>query len=522
MSMNHPEVDYLIIGAGPAGLQLGYFLEKAGRSYLILESADKAGAFFEKFPRHRQLISINKVQTGYTDPETNLRWDWNSLLSDDEDLVFKRYTREYFPAAEDLVRYLGDFAVSAGLRIRYGARVVNVAKNGSFKVAVEAGEIFCGRRLIVATGLSKPFVPPIPGIELTESYCDVSVDPDDFLGQRVLIIGKGNSGFETADNLVGTTALTHVVSPNNLNLAWKSHFVGHLRAVNNNFLDTYQLKSQNAVLDGTLRKIERTADGRYRVDIAYTHAEEESEGLIYDRIITCAGFRFDDSIFDASCRPELCLDDRFPKQTSAWRSTNVEGLYFAGTLTQMRDFKKTTSGFIHGFRYNTRALHRIFECIDHGGEWPSERIDAGPRGLCEALLQRINRSSALWQQFGFLGDLISISDDGSEARYYEEMPVDWIHDSELGRHADYFILTLEFGEVVGDPFNIQRQPDPDKAERSTFLHPVIRHYRGRDKVSELHLLENLFGEWWDPELHVGPLSRYLVGERLGARAAEVA
>ena len=75
-------VTYLIIGAGPAGLQLGYFLDRAGLDYQILERADSAGAFFQSFPRHRRLISVNKVETGYDDPEKNLRWDLNSLLGD--------------------------------------------------------------------------------------------------------------------------------------------------------------------------------------------------------------------------------------------------------------------------------------------------------------------------------------------------------------------------------------------------------------------------------------------------------
>jgi thioredoxin reductase len=74
--------DYLIIGAGPAGLQLGFYLQQRGLNYLILEGSDKPGHFFEHQPRHRQLISINKKYTGYEDPEINLRWDWNSLLSD--------------------------------------------------------------------------------------------------------------------------------------------------------------------------------------------------------------------------------------------------------------------------------------------------------------------------------------------------------------------------------------------------------------------------------------------------------
>ena len=55
------------------------------------------------------------------------------------------------------------------------------------------------------------------------------------------------------------------------------------------------------------------------------------------------------------------IRDRFPAQTAEWESVNVPGLYFAGTISQVRDFKRSTSGFIHGFRYAVRALHRILE-----------------------------------------------------------------------------------------------------------------------------------------------------------------
>src|SRR6185312_15816779 len=95
--------DYLIIGAGPAGLQLGYFLQKAERDYLILEAGESPGTFFKKFPRHRTLISNNKVFTGVEDPEVNLRWDWNSLLCNNSQLLLKNYTRDYFPRADTFV-----------------------------------------------------------------------------------------------------------------------------------------------------------------------------------------------------------------------------------------------------------------------------------------------------------------------------------------------------------------------------------------------------------------------------------
>ena len=40
--------DSLILGAGPAGLQLAYFLAKRQRDYVVLEATDRAGAFFQR------------------------------------------------------------------------------------------------------------------------------------------------------------------------------------------------------------------------------------------------------------------------------------------------------------------------------------------------------------------------------------------------------------------------------------------------------------------------------------------
>lgn len=40
--------DYCVLGAGPAGLQMGYFLSKAKRDYIILERNAGPGSFFNK------------------------------------------------------------------------------------------------------------------------------------------------------------------------------------------------------------------------------------------------------------------------------------------------------------------------------------------------------------------------------------------------------------------------------------------------------------------------------------------
>ena len=183
--------EYLILGAGPAGLQMGQHLSRAGRSYLILEAGDSPGAFFKKFPRHRTLISNNKVHTGFADPEVNLRFDWNSLLDDgDGRLRFKDYSRRYFPPADELVRYLSDYARYFGLEVRCNTRILRVEKPRAdlFRLTDAEDNVFSCRRLIVATGVGKPYVPPIPGIELAENYVDVSVDPEDFADQRLSLI----------------------------------------------------------------------------------------------------------------------------------------------------------------------------------------------------------------------------------------------------------------------------------------------------------------------------------------------
>ena len=77
---------------------------------MILHAGPAPGTFFRSLPRHRTLISSNKRYTGSTDPEFNLRMDWNSLLSDDPALRFTRYSERYFPPADEMVRYLADFA----------------------------------------------------------------------------------------------------------------------------------------------------------------------------------------------------------------------------------------------------------------------------------------------------------------------------------------------------------------------------------------------------------------------------
>ncbi|USX50241.1 NAD(P)-binding domain-containing protein [Lentzea sp. HUAS12] len=168
-------VEYLVVGAGPAGLQMGRFLHGAGRDYLIVEAGPEPAGFFRRFPRHRVL-------------STDDNWLFDGA-------PFTRYSKRSFPDADDLVRYLEDFA--RPLNIRYGTPVDDLGR-------------YRARHVVVATG-KKPHLPAIPGIEHAETYATASTDPTAYAGRRVLIIGRGHSAFETADNLSATTRLTHTV-----------------------------------------------------------------------------------------------------------------------------------------------------------------------------------------------------------------------------------------------------------------------------------------------------------------------
>jgi hypothetical protein len=291
-------------------------------------------------------------------------------------------------------------------------------------------------------------------------------------------------------------------------MAWKTHFVGHLRAVNNNVLDTYQLKSQNALLDADVQKIEKKGD-TYHVTFSYAHAGGEEETLEYDRVLACTGFAFDDSAFASNCRPALTACGRLPLQTSEFQSENVPGLFFAGTLMQQRDYKRYMSAFIHGFRYNVRALSRILLSRYEGEQWPQREISYDAESLSGALLDRANQTSSLWQQPGFLVDAVRLNPASQAATFFEELPFDYANEAMM-RSGAWLTLTLEYGPSQPDPFCIERvhREDVKRAEESTFLHPIVRHYVAGKLVAEHHVIEDLAAEWREPE-HVEPLTKFL-------------
>ena len=521
--MTHTE--NLIIGAGPGGLQLAHDFSKLEIPYILLERSSKAGSFFERYPRHRQLISINKVYSDAASEEEKLRFDWNSLLCDDPEMLFRNYNKEFFPPAESLVEYLNDFVKHYNLNIKFNSEVICIERNAEgFQVTLKDKNIITCDRLFMATGRAEAYKPNIAGIEYCEAYDEFSTNPEDFENQRVMIVGKGNSAFETADCLMNHTKSIHMCSPSPIRLAWKTHYVGHLRAVNNGLLDTYQLKSGNTILDAHLLSVTKESDGSLNAHVKYVHAENQERKIKVDRVLLCTGFRLDKSTFSDCCLPEMREDDKFPLISEDWQSTNVKNMYFVGNLSHGLDYEKTFSGFIHGFRYNARALAKLIAFQQYQQDWGAYSIRFNVEDFMSHIFKRVNNSSALYQQPGFIGDLISIDSDNEKLEWYEDIPILFTLKNGWMDKKHFWTLVLDYGKNEHlDPFNIQRFPHSKGGDDSTFLHPILCRYVDGELVSSHHVSQDLENDWNGLRFEV-PLRSFLIDDidKIRSSTSEVA
>jgi thioredoxin reductase len=464
-------MDYLVIGAGPAGLRLGWSLEQAGRDYLILEAGATPGVLPRSFPR---------------------------------------------AFAADRPRGRADVAGAERLKVRCHARVTRVARDGGgdsqFVVIDQTGHIYRARRVIVATGLGRPYLPPIPGIEAAERYDDGPVVPADFAGRRVLVIGAGDVAYETAGGVVEHAAAVHVVGPRAIPAALTDR-TGRRWAGNDALISPGRLAARHAVLDASVQRIERAGQAEYVVTVSYAGwaGQIRTARLRYDRVIACTGFQMDSTIFDASCRPEPALGGRLPALTSEWESVNVPDLFFAGALTRVRAPRQHAGALRSGLRYGIRALRRVLDRKYEGAEWPHLVLPADAEVLATAVLARVNESLGLLQRYAPLCDLIVVTLRDTTAWYYEEMPVDYVHDSLFGSADRYFTVTLEYGD--GRTVELDDEHDDDR-----YLHPVIRHYHRWALVAVQRLPEDMGNDWASEAEYKMPLRAFFAQQMAMALA----
>ena len=133
----------------------------------------------------------------------------------------------------------------------------------------------------------------------------------------------------------------------------------------------------------------------------------------YDEIIFCTGWLFDDSIFEFKIN--LTKDKKYPEISSNFESINHKNLYFIGTIGHSLDKKKSSGGFIHGFRY----LIQFFLRINYDIPFIKTFIPYNNDFSCYDILKnkivtRINTASSIYQMFGVITDIFYYDDLGHD------------------------------------------------------------------------------------------------------------
>ncbi|XP_067937760.1 FAD-dependent oxidoreductase domain-containing protein 2-like [Watersipora subatra] len=511
LAMNEP-YEYVIVGAGPAGLQMAYFLQKEGRRYVVYEAQPRAATFFEKLPRNKRLLSLNKKYNFFEEAEFNLRHDWNSLLSDDGEMKFTSYSDELYPNSGDLAQYLNDFAEKFQLNICYNTKVTKVSKPAEcflLTARTDGGvETNCSARcVLMATGAMEENVPEsIEGLELASTYGQYDMNKEQYKNKMVLVVGGGNSAFETANYLSDTAAIVHVAFNKRIQFAWNTHAVGDLRAVNNNIIEMYHLKSLHSTIGSKVHKIVKNEQGKFVVTFKDLNTHWDVPGWLlfdmeYDQVITCMGWKYvRPEMFDDTIKIETVRDGRYPKLSNCWE-TDTENLFYIGTTMASID-KQSASGFIHGFRYNIRTLFNLLEQRFFNKPFPHFVMGCkNLQAIADKVIERSTVADSIYQMNGFLCDVMTI-DDKSCIRYFTDLPVKHVMEIPEFRAAQHvFIIYLaygfdKFGETAKPVDNVHA-PDFSSNRCGSFMHPHIEYHSYGEYVDQTELMESLIVRYDD-------------------------
>ncbi len=182
-------VEVVVIGAGQAGLAMGYFLARQGREFLIVDGAPSVGAAWRA------------------------RWDSLALFTP------RRYDalpgREFpgdpdgYPGRDEVIEYLEGYAEAFELPLALGNGVRSLARTGEgFVLELEDGSSLEADQVVVATGpFQVPHVPPIAADlapEVHQAHSTGYRAPGDLPEGTILVVGGGNTGFQIAEELAAS------------------------------------------------------------------------------------------------------------------------------------------------------------------------------------------------------------------------------------------------------------------------------------------------------------------------------
>jgi thioredoxin reductase len=402
--------DVVVVGSGPGGLQTSYCLRRRGVDHAVISADDAPGGMFRKWPRFQRLISWTEIDAPVPHESIEYeRYDQNSLLADEPELralVAAGMGRDLVvPSRPEMEEGLRAFADRAALAVRYGCRWESTGQDeAGFVLGTSDGEYRC-RAAVFAIGTTAPWKAPIPGVEAVPHYAELQ-DPTAYVGKRVLVVGKRNSGFEVGNALLPWALQLILVSPQPVRTDVLAH-----ATVRTRYLMPLEVDSAGGgafVLDAAISRIERTGNG-YRVSIAGTTQPGEHE-LAVDEAIVATGF--ETPLLDLpALGVKAVAQGRIPALTPYWETT-VPGIYFAGNASQgAPELRKhgfgSASTSVKGFRYNARLLAgRIATSLGRVVEVPLvSRADVVP-----ALSHSLACDPALWSQKGYLARAFAFED----------------------------------------------------------------------------------------------------------------
>src|SRR3984957_3082703 len=195
------DVDVLVVGGGITGIYQLYLAREAGFPVQLLEAGHGVGGtwYWNRYPGAR-FDSESYTYAYLFSRELFDDWKW----------------QEHFAEQPEIERYLNHVVDRFDLRrhIRLGARVTSAVyddSSGEWTVVTSDGTARRTRFLVTATGvLSVPYFPDVPGREdfEGESYHTGlwPLQPVDFAGKRVAVVGTGSSGVQVIPAIAGEVA----------------------------------------------------------------------------------------------------------------------------------------------------------------------------------------------------------------------------------------------------------------------------------------------------------------------------
>jgi putative flavoprotein involved in K+ transport len=185
----------VVIGGGQAGLAAGYHLRRLGLDFVVLDAQAEPGGAWQHAWESLHLFSP-------------------AAFSSLPGRPMPLQVGETYPDAAHVVGYLTEYERRYELDVHRPVRVSGVHRDGGFlRVETDSGD-WRAQAVISASGTWwRPFVPAIPGRAAFHGRQLHTVEyrsPRDFAGQRVVVVGGGNSGAQIAADLAHDTELTWV------------------------------------------------------------------------------------------------------------------------------------------------------------------------------------------------------------------------------------------------------------------------------------------------------------------------